>query len=62
MTRRPQARPNTTATRISRGAWSSSMASPVSPPVKVMPRMMVKQEMANTSSMLAAAITRLGMP
>ena len=29
---------------------------------KVMPSSMVKQEMASTSSMLAAAITRLGIP
>ena len=29
---------------------------------KVMPSKMVKQEMARTSSMLAAAITRLGIP
>ena len=62
--RTPQARPKATATKISRGAWRSNMTMFVSAWFcwKVMPSRTVKQEMARTSSILAAAMTRLGIP
>lgn len=57
----PHNKPNTTPTKASNGPCKRTLARSALG-LKVIPRMMVKAEMARTSSTEAAAITRVGIP